>query len=257
MNEPNLVRETPDWDLPIKHELYWSSQFLQPGRTFIDIGAHVGTWTLRLAPLFERVFAFEPDPRGYEALRKNIDAAGLKNVEVIGKAVSDTTGTAKLTLTPNPCTNTMLWTESERTDERFDDVEVPTVALDDFVEERGITDIDLIKVDAEGAEMLIVAGARETILTQRPDLFIEMHGLFHKRLRRLLDPIQMDMIDGGRAGMSLMRHRHSGWPGLPEPHFKVYPHGTSPTLEQLEELRRFHGIPWTAPRTGWLSEDGQ
>lgn len=254
----NLVQETPDWNLPNFHETYYTEQFLQGGRTFIDIGAHVGTWTLRLAPLFKRVFAFEPDPRASDALLNNVMRAGLTNVEVLPAAVSDKTGTAKLMLTPNPCTNTMFWAESLRTDANLGEVDVHTIALDEWVDARGIDDIDFIKMDAEGAELLIVQGARETFLTQRPDFFIEMHGLFWKRLRRMLDPLQCDVIDGGRSGLSLVKHRDD-WPGFKMPDYMVYQHPQAPTAQQYEELRRLHGIPeesCKAPLSGWLSEGG-
>jgi FkbM family methyltransferase len=255
----DLVQDTLDWFLPIKHEASLSAAFMQGGRTFIDVGAHVGTWTLRLAPLFERVYCFEPDPRGYEALKKNIARAGLTNVEVIGKAVSDKRGKAVLTIYPNPCTNTMLPRETGRVDLADGRIEVETISIDDFARERGITDLDFIKVDAEGAEMMIVPGALETLRAQRPDFYIEMHGLFYKRLRAMLDDIyESDVIDGGRTGMQLVRHRDA-WPEFQMPDFRVYPHGTSPTIAELEELRRQHGIApkdYKQPTSGFLSEDG-
>lgn len=254
----HLVQDTLDWFLPFKHEKTHTAAFLQGGRTFIDIGAHVGTWTLRLAPLFERVFAFEPDPRGYEALRRNIALAGLKNVEVIPKAVSDKTGRARLTIYPNPCSNTMLPAETNRVDVPDGEIEVETTSVDEFVRERGITDLDFIKVDAEGAEMAIVPGALETFRTQRPDFYIELHGLFYKRIRAMLDFYECDVIDGGRTGLVLARHRDQ-WPEFQMPDFRVYPHGTTPTVQDVEELRRQHGISeadYKQPTSGFLSEDG-
>jgi FkbM family methyltransferase len=256
----NLDQSTPDWKLPLFHELYYSSQFMQGGRTFLDIGAHVGTWTLRLAPLFERVFAFEPDPRGYEALRKNVKLAGLKNVEVIPKAVSDKTGKLTLNLYGNPCTNSMLSpNESQRHGEAIiRTLEVDTIALDDFVAERGITDVDMVKCDAEGAEMLIVEGGLKMFHDQQPDLFLEMHGLFWRRLREQLSFMELDVIDGGRAGLSLVRHRDD-WPAFKLPDYRVYPHPTEPTIADYEELRRSHGLrpeDCKAPTTGFLSVEG-
>lgn len=256
--EMHLVQDTLDWFLPFKHEQKLTAAFLQGGRTFIDIGAHVGTWTLRLAPLFERVYCFEPDPRGYEALKRNVSLAGLKHVEVIPKAVTDKTGRAHLTIFPNPCTNTMLPAETGRVDAPDGVIEVETTSVDEFVRERGITDLDFIKVDAEGAEMSIIPGAVETFRTQRPDFYIELHGLFYKRLRAVLDFCECDVIDAGRSGLVLARHREE-WPEFQMPDFRVYPHGTTPTVPELEELRRQHGLSpteYTQPTSGFLSEDG-
>lgn len=250
----HLVQDTLDWFLPLKHETIHSSAFMQGGRTFIDIGAHVGTWTLRLAPLFERVYCFEPDPRGADALKRNIALAGLKHVEVIPKAVSDKTGRATLTLYPNPCTNTMLPTETGRVDTPDGTIEVETTSLDEFVRERGITDLDFLKVDAEGAEMLIVPGALETLRAQRPDFYIELHGFFHKRIRAMLDFCECDVIDFGPGGISLARHRDA-WPEFAGKDYRIYPHPVNPTYDDFLALRKQHGIEFLPPTTGVLAAD--
>jgi FkbM family methyltransferase len=256
MNETQLDRGALDWFLPIKHEAFYWSQFANPGRTFIDVGAHVGTWTLNLAKHFRRVFSFEPDPRGATALRRNLEIKGITNVEVVPKAVSDKSGRVKLSLFPNPSTNTMMpLADCGRTDAPIGVHEVDSVSIDEFVAARQIDDLDFIKVDAEAAEMLIVEGGLNTFRTQRPDFFIEMHGLFYTRLRKLLEGIECDVLDGGRAGLSLLRHRES-WPGFASPDFRVYPHGVTPTAEDQRELRRQHGIAWDPP-PGFLSEEGK
>jgi FkbM family methyltransferase len=259
VNEADLVRDTSDWHLPLKHEALYSAQFMKGGRTFIDIGAHVGTWALRLATVFERVICFEPDPRAYEALRKNVELAGLDNVEVVPKAVSDRTGKATINLYPNPCTNSMLTADQSGRHAEQDGAvptEVETVSLDDYCAEHEVHDVDMVKIDAEGAELLIVPGAIDTFWANRPDFWIEMHGLFWARLRKLLSFERCDVIDGGRAGLSLAQHREA-WPAFSDRNeFRVYPHGTAPTLADYEELRRLHGLQCVAPTSGFLSVEG-
>lgn len=255
MDKTQLDQSALDWFLPVKHEAFYWSQFVKGGRTFIDIGAHVGTWTLNLAKHFDRVFAFEPDPRGWTALKRNLEINGIKNVEVIPKAMSNARGKVSLNVFPNPSTNTMMnLADCGRTDLPIDKIVVDCESLDEFIEERGITDLDFIKVDAEAAEMLIVQGGLKTFRTQRPDFFIEMHGLFYNRLRALLNFEECDVLDGGRAGLSLLRHREN-WPTFVLPDFRVFPHGTTPTVEDQRELRRQHGIVWDPP-PGFLSEEG-
>lgn len=238
----NLVQDTIDWFLPIEHEKIHTLQFLQGGRTFIDVGAHVGTWTLRLAPLFERVFCFEPDPRGYNALRKNIQLAGLTNVEVIPKAVADKAGHATLSLYPNPCTNTLMHPElvgrTASTDRPDGTLRVETVSIDDFCAERGIDDVSLIKIDAEAAELLVVMGALKTLRGQRPDFFIEMHAYILEPLRKLLDFAETDFIDGNAFGMSLVRHRERHeWAPYAAAGAAIYPHGSAPEGSELEAIK--------------------
>ena len=240
MKDSDIVHDTMDWFLPLEHERVHTDSFLRPGRTFIDIGAHVGTWTLRLAPLFERVFCFEPDPRGYNALRKNIALAGLKNVEVIPKAVADKAGTATLSLYPNPCTNTLmepsLVGRTHSTDVPDGTMQVETVSIDDFCAERGITDLDFIKIDAEAAELLVVKGALQTLRDQKPDFFIELHAYVLEPLRELLSFAQTDFIDGNSFGMSLVRHRLEGWPGYTAAGARIWPHGSEPEGAELAAL---------------------
>jgi FkbM family methyltransferase len=249
-----LDKSTPDWNLPSFHEgAYWK-QYLNGGRTFIDIGAHVGTWTINLAKYYDRVIAFEPDPRGYTALKRNLELNNIKNVEVIPKAVSNKTETVKFNLFFNPCTNTLMDPKKMgRTDLPISEVEVETVSIDEFVKARGINDIDFIKIDAEGAELLIVEGGLNMFKTQTPDFFIEMHGLFYDRLKKILSFAECDVLDGGRAGLSLLKHRHK-WPAFETEDFRVFPHGTSPTAKDQKELRLKHGIAWEAPG-GFLAAD--
>jgi FkbM family methyltransferase len=259
MNDSDLDKSTPDWHLPLKHEQLYSDQFMADGRTFLDVGAHVGSWTLRLAPVFERVICFEPDPRAYNALRKNVERAGLTNVTIVPKAASDRTGKATINMYANPCTNSMLSADqSGRHAETSEAVEVETVSLDDYCAEHEIHDVDFVKMDAEGAELLIVPGAIDTFWANRPDMWIEMHGLFWRRLRKMLSFEYCDVIDGGRAGLALARHRES-WPAFTAPDFRVYRHGTEPTLEDYEELRRAHGLneqDCKPPTTGFRSVEG-
>jgi FkbM family methyltransferase len=247
-----LNQGTPDWHLPLEHEAPYWKQFLKGGRTFIDVGAHVGTWTLHLAPHFERVIAFEPDPRGWQVLSRNLKLNGIDNVEIVPKAVSNTTGSTRLNLFHNPCSNTVMDPGvMERTDSPIGQHEVETVSIDQFVESRGINDVDFVKIDAEGAELLIVEGAVRTLQRHLPDLFIEMHGLFYDRLRKLLPFLACDVLDGGRAGLSLVKHRDH-WPDFANDDFRVYPPGVSPTIEDMRSLRLKHGIDWQPPR-GFLA----
>lgn len=247
MTEPKLVQDTIDWFLPLSHETVHTDSFPQRGRTFLDIGAHVGTWALRLAPQFERVFCFEPDPRGSLALRKNLDLAGLTNVEVITKAVADKAGRARLSRYPNPCTNTLMRPElvgrTHPTDRPDDVLEVETVSIDDFCAERGIMDVDFVKIDAEAAELLIVQGALKTLREQRPDFFIEMHALVLEPLRKLLNFAEADFIDGNSFGMSLVRHRPE-WPVYEAKDARIWPHGTAPIGSELEALRARQPVAW-------------
>lgn len=236
--ELELDTTTMDWFLPHKHEQVWWKQFLRGGRTFLDVGAHVGTWTLNIGKAFERVYCFEPDPRGADALRINLHLAKMEHVTVIQAAVGARDGELKLSRYPNPCTNTLLPLETGRGhgagDDPIDVLTVPVRSLDSFCAEHGIDDVDLIKVDTEGAECLVIQGALDMWRKQRPDFFVEMHGPFHRECRQLLDFEECDAIDMGGWGFSLCRHRSNWDMGTPAPaDLHIYPHGTDATEADL------------------------
>ena len=61
-------------------------------RVCLDIGAHIGTWTVLLARVFESVVAFEPDTQNFIALTRNLVLSGVKNVRALPLAVAHRSG---------------------------------------------------------------------------------------------------------------------------------------------------------------------
>jgi hypothetical protein len=59
-------------------------------------------------------------------------------------------------------------------DNILEEIEVPLLTLDEFVKEKKLSSIDLIKIDCEGAEMDVLKGAFQTITEIKPDLIIEI-----------------------------------------------------------------------------------
>jgi len=141
---------------------------LTDGDTFVDVGANWGYFTLLAATLCGergRVFAFEPHPRNYDLLTKNIRANGLTNVGAVQKAVSNHTGTAKLLLARSSANHSLCILPPEwrlAGDSAAEAMAVDTVALDDFFA-RSSVEPRLIKIDIEGAEPLALAGMQRLI----------------------------------------------------------------------------------------------
>ena len=139
------------------------------GALFVDVGAHKGLWTLAMASRFRQVRAFEADAETCAVLSSNV--ADLTNVEVTCAAVSDTAGFAYLRKYGEghgAIVNRAApyeYTQVER---------VPTVALDDVFE--AVEGDIFLKVDVEGAETLVLAGASQLLRRVRW-LCVETHGL--------------------------------------------------------------------------------
>lgn len=135
-----------------------------PKMTFVNIGAHIGYYALLAAKLMKnqgRIFAFEPDPLNFNLLLKNIKLNRFTNISVFQKAISNKRGRAKLFLNQKDLGKHSLSFVNAESD-NF--VEVETATLDDFFKEKKI---DLILVDAEGAEGIILEGGKETIKKNR------------------------------------------------------------------------------------------
>ncbi|MEW6306708.1 MAG: FkbM family methyltransferase, partial [Verrucomicrobiota bacterium] len=147
-------------------------QLLRPGDTFIDAGANVGFYSLLLTvgcPSLH-VFAFEPNPKNYELLAANIAANGIGNITCEPVALSESKGTAVLYLSASDMSASL---SSEFEANPVGSLEVPTTTLDQYFTGRKIHGRMLIKLDVEGHEPPILAGARRLIAGHRPDIVTE------------------------------------------------------------------------------------
>lgn len=150
-------------------------ELLPSGGTFIDIGAHVGYYTIlasRLVGPQGRVVAFEPTPRTRTELAAN--TARLPNVSIVPMAAWDEP--AQLVL------RDFGWRQSSFNsvvaarvsgNPRSDSVEVAAIPVDDWLCEHDIVP-DFIKIDAESAEHRVLRGLRRTIERHHPILSLEI-----------------------------------------------------------------------------------
>jgi FkbM family methyltransferase len=143
----------------------WIERLLPDGGTFLDVGAHVGFYSLvaaRKAGPSGRVFAFEPEPDNFRLLRKNIAENGHDNITAIPSAVCDRSGRADIFVSRQGNDRHSLFRNpGSPIGERAEKVD--TTTLDDFAAALGWPAIDLIKMDIEGAEPLALAGMRRLI----------------------------------------------------------------------------------------------
>lgn len=134
-------------------------------RTAIDVGAHIGTWTLLLSTAFKEVYAFEPVDENFECLKENTKAQ--HNVARFQLAVGAHSGTVGLTL--GEAENSGMWRVQP-------DGKTKLVTLDKFGAGM-LTAVDFIKIDVEGFEGFVVSGAREIIERDKPMVLFEDNGL--------------------------------------------------------------------------------
>jgi len=126
-------------------------ELLRPGDTFLDIGAHVGffTVTIGLSSKTTKIIAFEPNPKNFQILEANTAANGLTNVVCEPIAISDQEGTGTLYLTESDMSASLMKDFSVEDTKQIGSKEVPTASLDGYLQRRQIGGPLVIKVDVE------------------------------------------------------------------------------------------------------------
>lgn len=153
----------------------WMRRLVRPGMVAVDIGAHIGYFSSLLSRLVGptgKVLAFEPSPENFPLLLHNISQMGCLNVVPIQAAVSDRPGRPLLYVSPGHSNHSLVpgYTDSEGT------VTVDAVSLDQYCASSAIHQVDLIKIDAEGAEPLILAGMKQLLsATPRLAMIVEVN----------------------------------------------------------------------------------
>jgi FkbM family methyltransferase len=141
---------------------------LRPGMTVLDIGAHVGWFTLLAARLVGHrglVFAFEPHPRNFDLLLANVWRNSLANVVCFPWAVGDHAGFGELHAGDTNTGDNRLYAS----DEERETIPVRIAALDSIGALR--PPLDVVKIDVQGAEGAVVRGMRN-LLAASPDVVV-------------------------------------------------------------------------------------
>jgi len=174
------IRFPPRWSrfYPPDYEPY-TFRFVRShcaaGATVMDIGAHLGLYSVVMARLVGpagRVYSFEPTPLSRRVLQQTVRINGYAGiVEVRPEAVAGATGKAVFYDTGSPASNanSLVRTAKSKSGTTLDEVR-----LDDFVASRGLH-VSCLKVDVEGAELDLLRGARQTLLTCRPAVLLSIH----------------------------------------------------------------------------------
>lgn len=144
---------------------------LKPGMVVVDIGAHIGHYTLLSAAAVGRrgqVYSFEPHPANFENLITNIATVGYSNVSAYPYAVADVEGETLLYADPQDSGVHSIYPRTSDA-EQF---RVRVVALAPFLKGLGVLHVDAVKMDIEGAEPLAVEGMKALIETGRVGVLI-------------------------------------------------------------------------------------
>lgn len=139
---------------------------VQPGDVVVDAGANIGYYTLLLARRVGaggHVYAFEPAPDNFTILQENIARNGYRNVTAEQKALADVSGIETLALSSTNYGDHRL----QSADSASESAQVETTTLDSYLDARD-TDITLLKMDVQGAELRVLRGMMNLLMRRAP-----------------------------------------------------------------------------------------
>jgi FkbM family methyltransferase len=160
-------------------QVVWLSTHLTEGDTAVDIGAHYGTYSILMAAKCGQtgnVVAFEPDPHAREVLSRNLNLnPRIKRPTVEVCACSDAIGEGTLFSRGGNSQSSLARSAVEFSREhKSEEIRVPLVTLDSYLSERNLPELRCVKIDAEGAEIRILKGAKQ-VLSSSASIVCELH----------------------------------------------------------------------------------
>jgi len=145
----------------------WASRFVEPHQTFVDIGAHIGTWTQHFAQKCRHVHAFEPQRSTFARLSEGVKRAELGDAVTCHDVALGVRGEVDLHVISEDGRGTLR--QRSELPPVISVERVRSQQLDDFT----FDEIGLIKIDVEGYELDVLRGAIKTLAEHRPHLLLE------------------------------------------------------------------------------------
>lgn len=182
-NKKDMIEKTllnnEQWSPKILELL--KSRMKQKGH-FVNVGAHIGTITLPMAKISSKVTAFEPFPKTFNHLKKNIELNNLRNVDIYNLALGDKYENIFFMDDNNDrlknnnggmhvfTSNDLLTGKRSSSMAKLENTGIMSIPLDSM----NLDKIDLMLVDIEGMEDKFLIGAEQTLKKDLPDLLIEI-----------------------------------------------------------------------------------
>ncbi len=163
-------------------EVRFLQSIAQKGMVVVEVGGHTGLTAVAIGKQIGRegiLFCFEPLPKYFEMLQKNIISNGLDNIQLSQLAVTDRTGYARFNENG----------DASRIDFQQGKARVTTTNLDTFLRKREIENIDLLSMDCEGSEFMALKGAEKILRNSHVQIFVEIHHNFLEEMEHSVNDI--------------------------------------------------------------------
>lgn len=148
--------------------------------TVVDIGAHIGFFSLYASTFAKRVISVEPTQSNGQLLKKNIELNNKQNVDFVNKAVGGKEGEQKMYINTSAYhTGLHSFYKEIATEEQgaaVTETTVPVITLESLLTSKNIEAVDLLKMDCEGAEYDILFNAPDSVLKRIKRMTISFHN---------------------------------------------------------------------------------
>lgn len=145
-----------------------------PLNTVLDLGGNCGMFSARIAPLARSVFAYEPVPSNFEQLKQNVRSS--PHITPINSAVGATRGTLRLYPgSTDRGTGRFSAHPDASTHDTSHPFDVPSIPLVEVFQTHAIEQLDLLKIDIEGAEHEVLEAAPDALLRRIREIVGEYH----------------------------------------------------------------------------------
>lgn len=166
-------------------------------RTIVDIGANIGTCTIYMSSLFPKakVYSFEPDPNTFKLLKTNVEKNNQSNITLVNQAVSNHSGHTTFYSCQasglSSLSKTMLPYKVTKT-------QVILTTIPELMKKFDIKTIDVLKIDAEGAEFDILLKTPRFPFQSIKEIILEYHDRltshYHEELVNKLHQVGYKLI---------------------------------------------------------------
>jgi len=141
-------------------EIFYRNEYLFNSKNkkpiIFDCGANIGFATIFFKWLYpeSEIYAFEPDKKTFEILKKNVSQNKLKNVHLFNSAISDKNGKIDFFVDSKSPGSLVMSTKQERMPK--DKITVECLSLSSLIEDKNLSKIDYVKMDIEGSENEVI-----------------------------------------------------------------------------------------------------
>ena len=185
VNSSDLIAVWETW----KGEFYNKIQ-IKDSDIIVDIGAHIGSYSIYASKKATngKIYAFEASAENYEILKDNINSNNCSNITAKNYAVSSKSGKINFYTSYNKGMGSIIPGNGKKE-------EIKSITLSQILKGNKLNKIDILKIDAEGAEFDILLSSESQILNRLKNIILEYHE-FKKSNRNLKTLINFLTIRG-------------------------------------------------------------